>query len=325
MRRREFIGALAASAFLPQTAMTQSVPLVGILNSGAPTPFTDGAFEAGLREVGFTRGQNVRIETRWSQGNYEQLPALAADLIHQRPDVLLTGGTPAARVGKAASGNANQIVPMVFAMGSDPVAEGLVTSLSRPGGHLTGITSMAGALAPKRMELGREFLRSDRAVALLINPGNPLAVVERGDSESAARAIGQGLEVLTARNDAEIETAFASLQGRRIAVLMIAVDTYFFARMRQMAQLAERYGIPAIGPLREFAASGGLMSYGASIGDVNRLAGVYAGKVLAGTKPADLPVLQPTKFELVLNLRSAKALGIEFSPKLLALADEVIE
>jgi putative ABC transport system substrate-binding protein len=274
----------AAAALLPRTTIAQSAPLVGILNSGAPSRFTDGAFEAGLKEAGFTRGQNLRIETRWSQGNYEQLPALAADLIRQRPDVLLTGGTPAARVGKVASGNVDPAVPMVFAMGGDPVAEGLVASLSHPGGHLTGITSMGGALAPKRMELGREFLRSDRAVALLINPGNPLAAAERNDSEIAAKAIGQRLEVLTAGNDREIEAAFALLQDRRIAVLMIAVDTYFFGRMRQMAQLAERYGIPAIGPLREFATGGGLMSYGASIGDVNRLAGVYAGKVLAGGK-----------------------------------------
>src|SRR5262249_41647480 len=162
-------------------------------------------------------------------------------------------------------------------------------------------------------------LRSDRAVALLINPGNPLAAAERSDSEIAAKAIGQRLEVLTAENDSEIEAAFALLQDRRIAVLMIAVATYFFGRMRQMAQLSERYGIPAIGPLREVATGGGLMSYGPSSGDLNRLAGVYAGKVLVGAKPADLPVLQPTKFELVLNLRSAKALGIEFSPKLLAL------
>ncbi len=210
-------------------------------------------------------------------------------------------------------------------MGSDPVADGIVASLNRPGGNMTGIASITASLAPKRLELVREFFRADHAIAHLINPNNPLSVAERRDAEAASSAMGQRLEVLAARNEREIEAAFVSLQQRRVAVLVIAVDTLFFVQVRQMAGLAAQYRIPAIGPLREFAAAGGLMSYGTSIGETNRQAGVYAGKVLAGARPADLPVLQPTKFDLVINLQTAKSLGVELSPKLLALADEVIE
>jgi putative tryptophan/tyrosine transport system substrate-binding protein len=242
-----------------------------------------------------------------------------------RVDLLAVFGSAATRVAKTATGNSDPAISVVFSMGSDPVAEGLVESLNRPGGNMTGTTSIAGALAPKRLELIREFLRDDAALAILINPANPLSESERRDTEVASRTIGQRLEILTARNQAEIEQAFAALKQRKISALIIAVDTFYYTQMQRMATLAAQVRIPVIGPLREFAAEGGLLSYGASIADVVRQAGVMAGKVLKGAKPADLPVQQPTKFELVINLKAAKAIGLDVPPTLLARADEVIE
>jgi ABC-type uncharacterized transport system substrate-binding protein len=245
--------------------------------------------------------------------------------VHLRVSLLAAFGTAAVQVAKTATSKSEPAISVVFAMGSDPVAEGLVQSLNRPGGNMTGVTSIAGSLAPKRLELVREFLDADAAIAILINPGNPLSEAERRDTAAAARAIGQRLEVLTARNQAEIDQAFAALKQRKVSVLIIAVDTFYYAQMQRMATLAAQTTIPVIGPLREFAVEGGLVSYGTSIPDVNRQAGVLAGKVLKGARPAELPVQQPTKFELVVNLKTAKALGIKLSPNLLALADEVIE
>jgi putative ABC transport system substrate-binding protein len=209
-------------------------------------------------------------------------------------------------------------------MGSDPVREGFVESLNRPGGNMSGVTSISGSLAPKRLELVREFLPADSVIAILINPDNPLSEAERRDA-AAARVIGQPLEVLTASNPSEINQAFAALKQRKVSVLIIAVDTFYFTQMQRMATLAAQTTIPVIGPLREFAAEGGLLSYGTSIADLNRRAGVLTGKVLKGARPAELPVEQPTKFELVINLRTAKAIGLTVPDKLLALADEVIE
>jgi putative tryptophan/tyrosine transport system substrate-binding protein len=245
--------------------------------------------------------------------------------VEQRPDLLVAFGTPAVRIAKSASVKPNPPVPVVFAMGADPVLEGFVESLNRPGKNMTGVTSIAGALAPKRLELVRGFLRDDSAVAILINPGNPLSEAERKDAEVAARAIGQRLEVLTASNQAEIDKAFAVLTQRKVGFLIIAVDTFYYTQMQRMATLAAQAAVPAIGPLREFAAEGGLLSYGTSISEVNRQAGVMAGKVLSGALPQELPVQQPSKFEFVINLKTAKALGLTVPDKLLALADEVIE
>jgi putative tryptophan/tyrosine transport system substrate-binding protein len=250
---------------------------------------------------------------------------MAAELVGLRIDLLAALGTSAVHVAKSATATSTPTIPVVFAMGSDPVAEGFVESLSRPGGNMTGITSIAGSLAPKRLELMREFLRDDAPIGILINPANPLSGAERQDAEAASRSIGQRLEVFTASNQAEIEQAFAALKQRRISVLIIAVDTFYYTQMRRMATLAAQARIPIIGPLREFAAEGGLLSYGTNIADVVRQAGVMAGKVLKGAKPAELPVQQPTKFELVVNLKTAKALGLTIPDKLLALADEVIE
>jgi putative ABC transport system substrate-binding protein len=328
LKRREFIsllGGAAAAWPLPAHAQRSGVSRIGFLNAASPAQFVDAAFREGLRDAGFIEGQNVTIEYRWTKGAYERLPALAAELVELRIDLLAALGTSAVHVAKSATATSTPTIPVVFAMGSDPVAEGFVESLSRPGGNMTGITSIAGSLAPKRLELMREFLRDDAPIGILINPANPLSGAERQDAEAASRSIGQRLEVFTASNQAEIEQAFAALKQRRISVLIIAVDTFYYTQMQRMATLAAQARIPIIGPLREFAAEGGLLSYGTNIADVVRQAGVMAGKVLKGAKPAELPVQQPTKFELVVNLKTAKALGIELSPKLLALADEVIE
>ena len=301
------------------------MPRIGLLHGSLPSQFADVAFRQGLREAGFIEGQNVTIESRWAGGDYQRLPSLAAELVEQRPNLLAAFGTPAVRIAKSASVKLSPPVPVVFAMGADPVLEGVVESLNRPGGNMTGVTSIAGALAPKRLELVRGFLRENSSVAILINPGNPLSEAERRDTEVAVQAVGQRLEVLTASNQAEIDKAFAALSQRKVGFLIIAVDTFYYTQMQRMATLAAQAAVPAIGPLREFAAEGGLLSYGTSISDVNRQAGVMAGKVLSGALPQQLPVQQPTKFELVVNLKAARALGIEIPAMLLAIADEVIE
>jgi putative ABC transport system substrate-binding protein len=266
------------------------------------------------------------IEYREARGAYERLPTLAAELVAMPVDIIYAGGTPAARAAKIASVKARPAVPIVFAMASDPVAEGFVESLNRPGGNITGVTSIAAALAPKRLDLVREFLRDDAAVAILINPVNPLSRAERRETEIAAEVIGQRLAVVTASNEGEIDEAFATIKKQKhVGALIIAADVFFYSQMQRLATLATQHALPVIGPLREFAVEGGLLSYGASIAEVNRQAGIITGKVLKGARPANLPVQQPTKFELVLNLKTAKRLSIEISPKLLALADEVIE
>jgi putative ABC transport system substrate-binding protein len=327
MTRREFITLIGGAAAWPVAARAQQagkLPVVGLLNSASPSLLV-AAFLQGLREAGYVENQNVLIEYRYARGAYERLPALAAELMDLRVDLIAAGGTPAARVAKNVSIRTTPAIPVVFAMASDPVAEGFVASLNRPGGNMTGITSIAGALGPKRLDLMREFLRDDAAIAILINPNNPLAGAELKDTETAARAIGRRLEVLTASNESEVDQAFAALKQRGVGALIIAADIFYYGQMQRLATLAAQHVLPTVGPLRDFAAEGGLLSYGTSIPDVNRQAGVMAGKVLKGEKPADMPVVQPTKFELIINLKAARALGIEFSPKLLALADEVIE
>jgi putative ABC transport system substrate-binding protein len=298
--------------------------VIGFLSSASPSLLVT-AFMQGLREAGYVENQNVMIEYRYANGAYERLPAMAAELINLPVDVIHAAGTPAVRVAKSASVMPTPAIPVVFSMASDPVIEGFVASLNRPGGNMTGITSIAGALAPKRLDLMREFLRGGSAIALLINPRNPLAGAERKDTEEAADALGQRLEIVTASNEAEIDEAFTLLKQRGAGALIIAADIFFYGQMQRLATLASRHAVPTIGPLRDFAAEGGLLSYGASIQEVYRQAGLLCGKVLKGAQPVDLPVQQPTKFELVLNVRTAKAFGIELSPKLLALADEVID
>jgi putative tryptophan/tyrosine transport system substrate-binding protein len=325
MRRREFLAALAGATAAPLVALGQEHPVVGVLGSGGPADLFTAAIAQGLAENGFVEGQNVAIDYRWARGDYARLPAMAAELIERRVAVLLTFGTPAGRVAKAASTKAAPATPVVFSFGSDPVAEGLVASLNRPGGNLTGVTSIAGEIAPKRIELMRELLGERAVLATLINPSNPLSRAERSDSERAAEKLGQRLEILAAQNESEIDAAFTALQERNVAGLIIAVDTFYFGQMRRMATLAAQHRMPAVGPLRDFALGGGLMTYGASIFDVNRQAAVYVGRVLKGAQPAELPVLQPTKFEFLINLKAAKDMGLEVPPILLARADEVIE
>jgi ABC-type uncharacterized transport system substrate-binding protein len=299
------------------------MPVIGVLG-GSSAQFRD-ALAQGLKETGYIEGHNLRIEYRWAEGAYDRLPGMADELVNLRAKVLATLGAPALSAAKSASVKVSPAVPVIFAFGGDPVAEGWVASLNRPGGNITGSTSIGGSLAPKRLELLRALVRDNAAMAILINPDTPLGEAERKDAEVASRAIGQRLDVLTARNEREIVAAFAALKQRRIGALMIAFDTFYFGQMRWMAALADWHAMPTIGPLREFAAAGGLMTYGASISNVVRQVGVYVGKVLNGARPADLPVVQPTKFELTINLKAAKALGLEVPQTLLATADEVIE
>jgi putative ABC transport system substrate-binding protein len=328
VKRRAFITLLGGAAAWPLGARAQQaakLPVIGFLTGGSPRLSADAAFVQGLREVGYVERQNVMIEYRWARGGYERLPDLAAELMALRVDLIAAFAIPAARAAKTVSVKSTPAIPVVFSIGADPVAEGLVESLNRPGGNLTGVTSIASALASKRLELVRELLHDDAAVALLMNPASPGNEAERRDSEAAAHAIGQRLEILTASNEIEIDAAFAALVQRRVSALIIGTDTFYFAQMQRLATLAAQHRVPAIGPLREFAAEGGLLSYGANIFEVNHQAGIVAGEVLKGARPADVPVQQPTKFELVINLKTARALGLEVPPMLLAIADEVIE
>ena len=325
MRRREFItllGGAAAAWPLAANAQQQSMPLLGVLGSGS-AQFKD-ALVAGLKESGYVDGHNLRIEYRWAEGAYDRLPAMADELVTKlRVNVLAAVGS-AAPDAIAASLKVSPAVPVVFAFGRDPVADGLVASFNRPGGHITGSTSITGSLVPKRLELLRAFMRDDATMAILVNP-NVGTSLERTGAEAAARAVGQRLEVFTARDEPEIVTAFVSLKQRGVGGLIIQSDTFYLGQMRWMAALAVSHAVPAIAPLREFAAAGGLMTYAPSLAEVVRQAGVYAGKILSGARPADLPVVQPTKFELTINLKAAEALGLEVPPTLIATADEVIE
>jgi ABC-type uncharacterized transport system substrate-binding protein len=326
VRRREFITLIGgAAAAWPLAAHAQRLDLsrVGFLYSTF-LQFSD-AFEQGLREAGFVDGQNALFERRFARGDYERLPALAAELVALRVDLLAAFGTPAVRAAKTASMKSVPATPIVFAMAADPVAEGFVESFNRPGGNMTGVTSLSSTLAPKRLDLMREFLRDDAPIAMLINPHNPFSEAERRDTEVAIRAIDQRVEFLTASNQAEIDQAFAAIRPGRFSIVIISGDNFYLTQLQRMAALAAQARVPAIGPLREFAAEGGLLSYGTSIPEVHHQAGILAGKMLKGAHPAELPVQQPTRFELVINQKTAKALGIQLSPKLLALADEVIE
>ena len=301
----------------------QPLSVIGVLNAGdinISTPLLQG-----LREEGFVEGQTIMMEYRLAKGSYDRLPLLAAELIALRVDVIVAQGTAAAHAAKEASTRTTPAIPIVFSLGSDPVAQGFVASMNRPGGNMTGTTSIGSGLAAKRLDLMREFLRDNDAVAILINPANPADEAEQKDAEMAARSIGRRLETITARDEDEIEKAFAVIKERRIGALIIANDTFFFSQMQRFATLAGQYAVPVMGTWRDFATAGGLLSYGINIAQQVREVGIMVGKVLKGTRPADLPVQQPTKFDLVVNLKAAKKLGIDLSPKLLALADEVIE
>jgi putative ABC transport system substrate-binding protein len=327
MRRREFIrllGGAAAAWPLAARAQRPTMPVIGLLGSDSPELYADRlrAFRQGLKETGYIEGQSLAIEYRWAEGRNDQLPVLAADLARRQVSVIVAlGSTPATLAAKAAT----TTIPVVFFIGADPLQLGLVASLSRPGGNLTGVTSLNQELVAKRVELLHEVVPGTTSMALLINPTSPnLTKTAIEDAHAAARSLGRNLDVLHASTERDIDTVFAALTQLRVGSLVIGVDAFFISRSEQLATLALRRAVPAIFQYRPFAAAGGLMSYGTPI-ETYSLAGVYTGRVLKGEKPADLPVLQVTKVELILNLRTAKTLGLTFPLSLLGRADEVIE
>jgi putative tryptophan/tyrosine transport system substrate-binding protein len=325
MRRREFIGLLGGAVAWPLAARAQQpMPVIGFMSSRAPEDSLHllEAYRRGLKEGGFVEGRNVAIEFRWARGDYSRLPALAADLVGRRVDVITAvGGDPSPRAAKGATST----IPIVFGMGGDPVRDGFVESFNRPGGNLTGVTLLTNLMEPKRLGLLRELAPGVPLSERLSIRTLPPAARQVQQLEEAARSVGQRLVIAKASTDAELEAGFASLVRDGIGALLVAADPYFDTRRDRIIAFAAQQRLPAIYQFREYALAGGLLSYGVSITDVYRQFGVYTASILKGAKPADLPVRQPTKFELVINLKAARALGIEISANLLTLADEVIE
>jgi putative tryptophan/tyrosine transport system substrate-binding protein len=327
MRRRDFIASLGGAVLaLPRLGRAQrpTTPMVGFLNSGSPARFTRPlqAFHNGLGDAGYIEGRTVAIEYRWAEGRSDRLPAMAADLVASQVSVIAATTTPAALAAKAVT----TIIPVVFEIGSDPIELGLVTSLSRPGGNVTGVTQLTRGLASKRFEILHQLVPAARVMALLVNPASSRAAASTTDeARSAAGALGVELLVVTASTEQDFDKTFAELSQSRVGGLVIDVDAFFTGRNEQLAALAVRHAVPTIYARRDFVVAGGLVSYGNDIADSYRLAGLYTGRVLKGERPADLPVQQATKVELVINLKTAEALGIAIPPTLLARADEVIE
>jgi putative ABC transport system substrate-binding protein len=327
VKRREFITLLGATATWPLVARgqaQQTVPLVGYLgafSARADVVSRMPGFKLGLSQTGNIEGQNVRIEYRYADGQFGRLPALAEDLVRQKPAAIMAGGPPSVRALKASTAT----IPIVFNMGEDPVKEGLVESFNRPGGNITGVSGLANQLFAKRLQVLHEIVPKPAPLALLVNPNNPNAEPDSQDARAAAAALGRELLVLRAIDQRGIEEIFSALVERRIGGLVVGVDELFFDRRDQIFALAIRHAIPAMYERREFPDAGGLMSYGTNVRENSRQCGIYVGRILKGEKPADLPVLQPTKFEFVINLRIAKVLGLNIPPGVLAIADEVIE
>jgi putative ABC transport system substrate-binding protein len=326
MRRRQFIAGLGSAAAWPVVARAQQpmLPVVGFLSSqSADDSYKNFTvpFLQGLKETGHVEGQNVTIEYRWAENQYDRLPALAADLVRRRVAVIVSGGTPAAVRAKAAT----TTIPIVFITGADPVALGLVASLNRPGANLTGIVTLSSELAPKQLQLLRELIPNAAAFGVLADPAFPDTQSIITDLQAAARTLGLQLIVVNARTDSDFETAFATLSQQRVGAVLVSAGTLFNRHPEQLAALAARHALPAIFPFREFALAGGLMSYGSSIGYLYHQVGIYTGRILKGEKPADLPVQQITKIEMLINLKTAKALGLTIPETLLATADEVIQ
>jgi putative ABC transport system substrate-binding protein len=326
MRRREFITIFGgATAALPFAALAQrQTPLVGFLNSASPETyrFNADSFREGLTKAGFVEGRNVRIEERWARGDYGALPALAAELVAMGvAAIAATGDVASARAAQQASNT----VPVVFTIGGDPIRHGLVKTINRPGGHVTGILFNQNVLGAKRVELLREIAPKISRIALLMNPANPNFKIEEADAEAGARKLGLETVTLNARNASEMETAFEELLSAKAQALITASDPILLDRREQIASFALRHKVLAMGFVQQIALAGGLLSYGPSISWMYRQAGDYVGQILKGSNPAEMPVLQPTLFELVINLKTAKALGLTVPPSLLARADEVIE
>ena len=327
MKRRNFLGLAGSVAAWPLAARAQrsSVPVIGFLGVTSPETYAAfvGGFQRGLKEAGFVDGDNVTTIYRWAEGQYDRLPGLAADLVSRHVSVIVaTGSLPSSLAAKQAT----ETIPIVFLLGSDPVKFGLVSSLNRPNGNVTGVTLFAYLLDAKRVELMHELVPGASVVALLVNPNNPAqAEAQYVEVEAAVRKFGQQLVILKAGRDTEIDSAIAGLAERKVGALLVSADPLFLSRRDQLVALITRHAIPSIYEWRQFAEAGGLMSYGVDLVDAYRQAGVYVGKILGGAKPGDLPVLQPTKFEFVINLKTAKTLGLSVPNTMLVAADQVIE
>jgi len=327
MKRREFItllGGAAAAWPLAARAQQPAMPVVGFMSARSPEESAHlvAAFRRGLGEGGFIEGQNVALEFRWARGQYDRLPALATELVNRGIAVLVAvGGDPSSLAAKQATST----IPIVFGIGGDPVKAGLVESFNRPGGNVTGVTLMTALMEPKRLGLLRELVPGVPQIGILLNPAYPPAAHQLQELEQAAHAIGQRIVITRASTDEELDAAFRMLVQQRIGALLVAADPYFDTRRDRIVALAAQHQLPAIYQFREYAVAGGLLSYGVSITDAYRQFGVYTASILKGAKPADLPVQQVVKFELVINMKTAKALGVTISDNLLSLADEVIE
>ena len=324
MNRRTILAQLSASSIawpFAGRAQQKAMPVIGIIDSTSPTPGEapyEAAFVEGLAEAGYVIGQNVAVERRYGEGHYDRLPSLAADLVARKVDVIRTGNLP----GTNAAKNATSTIPIVFALGTDPIAAGVVSNLARPDGNITGLSILNVELVPKRFDLLSELVPQAKTIALLVNPNNSNAERMIKDTQEAGRRKGVKVDILNATNENEIEIAFATLVQRRDEALVLGTDPVFSAQREQIIELASRHGVPTI---FGFATAGGLISYGTNLAALMRQVGVYTGRILKGAKPADLPVQQPTKFELVVNMKTAKALGLIIPPSILARADEVIE
>jgi len=326
MRRRDLITLLGGAAAWPLAARAQqaALPVIGWISSRGPgeSDYLVAAFRQGLKETGYTESQNVSLEFRWAEGHYDRLSAYAVEFARRPVTIIVTtGGDPAAQAAKAATST----IPIVFVSGSDPVKVGLVSSLNRPGSNVTGIHLLLLGLGAKRLGLLHELMPMANPIGVLVNPNFADAQTQLSDVEHAAQSLGLILVMKNARTELEIDTAFAAFAQQKTGALLVVSDPFYASRRGQLAALALRHAMPAMFELREYAAAGGLMSYGPSLADGYRLGGVYAGEILQGAKPANLPVMQPSKFDLVINLTTAKALGLTIPDKLLALADEVID
>jgi putative ABC transport system substrate-binding protein len=325
MNRRDLIALLGGAAAWPVAARAQQsgMPVIGFLNLNSPdsTAASRAALLEGMKEGGYVEGRNMAVEYRWAEGRNDRLPALAADLVRRQVKVIVTSGTAAALAAKAAT----TTIPIVFGLGADPVKAGLVARLNRPGANITGVSNISATLAAKRLELVHQLVPDAATIAILVDPTGPTSDTQRTDLQEAASVLGLELLVLNASDDQEIDAAFTTLVRQRIGALLLADFTFFNSRRGQLVALTRFNAVPTMYTFRDFAVAGGLISYASSLTDAYRQVGVYTGRVLNGEKPADLPVVQPTRFDLVINLKTAKALGLTVPPSLLAIADEVIE